>query len=95
MKSLYSYKCGYSDGYDAAKQDLKAHLRACRAAERCRWLYFFRQKMVGLSLILISLLVLLVDLDGTAALILVPFGLYLIFSKEKAVYEGGNDDGWM
>lgn len=53
-----------------------------------------KQKLYGLVFVLLSILICLVcatgktpeDRDATAVVLLLPFGLYLIFTKEICIY---------
>ena len=58
--------------------------RTCRSrAERA---YFLKQKLCGVVLAAIGIIVPVVcDGDATASLLLVPMGLYVLFTKEKVM----------
>ena len=58
--------------------------RTCRSrAERA---YFLKQKLCGLVLAAIGIIVPVVcDGDATASLLLVPMGLHVLFTKEKVM----------
>ena len=58
--------------------------RTCRShAERA---YFLKQKLCGVVLAAIGIVVPIVcDGDATASLLLVPMGLYVLFTKEKVM----------
>lgn len=45
-----------------------------------------KQKLMGLALIVISLATLPIENDATAAVMLVPLGIWLIVSKERLTY---------
>lgn len=94
-----SYEAGYTAGYsDAEAKGYDEGYRACqldyrrRAKERKqskiqekrRRLYFLKQKVVGVFLLVLTVfMVKILDGDATIALLTVPLGLTLIFSKEK------------
>lgn len=94
-----SYEIGYTAGYsDAENHGYDEGYRACqcdyqkRAKERKqlkiqekrRRLYFLKQKVVGVFLLILTIFAIrLLDGDTTIALLTVPLGLTLIFSKEK------------
>ena len=60
--------------YRQRQQALKA--RACRLA-------FIKQRLCGLAAVLVGIAsVPLLDMDATAALLIVPLGLYMIFSRQ-------------
>ena len=64
---------------------LKEYKRStCRSrAERA---YFLKQKLCGLVLATIGIIVPVVcDGDATASLLLVPMGLFVLFTKEKVM----------
>ena len=44
------------------------------------------QKLIGLVVVLASLVPIWLDSDGTAALLLVPIGLYMLFTKKDILY---------
>lgn len=45
-----------------------------------------RQRLYGLVLIVLGVLVPLIDKDATGSLILMPMGIVLLFSKERWVH---------
>lgn len=76
-----SYETGYTTGYRTCQLDYNER-------ERERWLYFLKQKAVGVFLLLLTILAIkLLDGDATIALLTIPLGLMLIFSKEKWLIE--------
>ncbi len=55
--------------------------------------YYLKQKLSGIAIILVGIGSFLIDRDITFCLFAFPFGLYLIFTKEKAMmYRGFEDD---
>ena len=52
---------------------------------RSRRRYFLKQKLCGLSLVAISLFCFFVERDITISLVAVPLGLYLFFTKTRAM----------
>lgn len=71
------YETGYATGYRTRQFNYKK-----RAKERR--LYFLKQKVAGAFLLVLTLFaVKLLEGDATVALITVPLGLGLIFSKEQ------------
>jgi len=79
----------YSAGYAAAVIDMaqrEERRRKRRAAAAARRKYFLIQKAVGLALVIVNIAAIpVLDGDITAALILVPLGMYLVFTREKAL----------
>jgi hypothetical protein len=81
------YDNGYSDGYNECvlnhkrnEEERKQLSMECKK----RRLYFLKQRLLGvLTLLFTALAVYLLDGDATIAIITVPTGLALIFSKEK------------
>ena len=62
-------------------------INAERQAKRESLLYKVKQKFVGLLAIGISIVSpLLLDGDATISLIMLPLGIYVLFTKEKVVY---------
>lgn len=53
--------------------------------------YFIKQKLIGLSLILISILSSIVDGEGTIGLLLIPLGIWLMVSKQELIYDSSEE----
>ena len=50
-------------------------------------IYYLKQKLYGLILVIIGIITpIICDGDATASLLLIPLGLYLIFTKNKIMY---------
>lgn len=50
-------------------------------------IYYLKQKLCGLALVFIGVIIpFLLDGDATVSLLLIPLGLYLIFTKNKIMY---------
>ena len=47
--------------------------------------YFIIQKIYGSAMIILSVISTLVTKDGTISLLLIPMGIYTIFTKEKVI----------
>ncbi len=79
----------YSEGYAAAVADMvereaKRRKRQRAAAQRRK--YFLIQRAVGLVLVATNMLAAyIMDGDITAAVLLVPLGIYLMLTKEKVL----------
>ena len=51
-------------------------------------IYYLKQKLCGLALVLIGVIIpFLLDGDVTVSVLIVPLGLYAIFTKEYILYE--------
>ena len=80
---------------DEAKEILRKEARRKRLARkkreaehRVKLLYFLKQKLMGLVMVIISILIpIVLDGDATASLITLPIGIYLIFTKEEVIYK--------
>ena len=48
-------------------------------------LYYIKQKLIGILLILLSVTTVTVTGDGTASLFLVPVGIYVTLTKEMII----------
>lgn len=48
-------------------------------------LYFIRQKIIGALMTLLGIATIFIEWDGTMALLLVPWGIWMIFSKEHLI----------
>lgn len=46
-----------------------------------------KQRLLGLGIIAVSIVSILVSMDATISVILIPMGLYTLFTKENWVYE--------
>lgn len=67
--------------------EAKCIINAERKAKRENILYYAKQKMMGVALIIISILIPIInDGDATASMITLPLGLFLLFTKERAIY---------
>ena len=61
----------------------RAERKARRKAER---IYYIKQKLAGLTLAAIGILIPFVcDGDATASILILPLGLFLMFTKEKVM----------
>ena len=61
----------------------RAERKARRKAER---IYYIKQKLSGLTLATIGILIPFVcDGDATASVLILPLGLYILFTKEKVM----------
>lgn len=50
-------------------------------------IYYLKQKLCGLALVCIGVITpLALDGDATASVLVIPLGLYLIFTKNKIMY---------
>ena len=47
--------------------------------------YFLIQKLLGVLLVLANVAYIFVEKDATASVLLVPMGLYAIFTKDKII----------
>ena len=67
-------------------EDAKRIIEAERQAKRESLLYKAKQKLLGLLAITASIASpLLLDGDATISLIMLPLGIYMIFTKERAI----------
>ena len=67
-------------------EDAKRIIETERQAKRELFLYKAKQKLLGVVSIGISIASPLLLEDVTASIIMLPLGLYLLFTKEKVVY---------
>ena len=68
-------------------QEARRIINAERQAKRENILYYAKQKFIGLLAIGISIASpILLDGDAAISIIMLPLGLYLLFTKEKVVY---------
>ena len=80
---------------DQAREILREEARQKRLARqkreakrKAKTMYFLKQKMMGVAMIIISILIPIInDGDATASLITLPLGLFLLFTKEEAIYK--------
>lgn len=90
MRAVYKeYEDSYINGYADALEDMCRWQQARRQRERerqaRRW-YFLKQRALGIATLIFTVLaVWILEGDATIALITVPLGLVLIFSRQKLV----------
>ena len=78
---------------DQAREILREEARQKRLARqkreakrKAKTIYFLKQKMMGIALIIISILIPIINNgDATASLLFLPLGIYMLFTKEKVV----------
>lgn len=85
LEDIQAYSAGYAAAVaDMVERDAKRRKRQRAAAQRRK--YFFIQRAAGLALVAANLYgVYIMDGDITAAIILVPLGIYLMLTKEKVL----------
>ena len=67
-------------------REAKRIINAERQAKRKALLYYAKQKLLGILAIGVSIASpLLLDGDATVSVIMLPLGLYLLFTKEKVI----------
>ena len=67
-------------------REAKRIINAERQAKREALLYYAKQKLLGILAIGVSIASpLLLDGDATISVIMLPLGLYLLFTKEKVI----------
>ena len=90
MRAAYKeYENSYINGYADALEDMRRWQQARQQQERerqaRRW-YFLKQRALGAVLLEVTVLVVwTLEGDATIALITVPLGLALVFSKQMLV----------
>ncbi len=90
MRAVYrEYGDSYINGYADALADMRRWQQARRQQERerqaRRW-YFLKQRALGAAVLVFTVLaVWILEGDATIALITVPLGLALVFSKQMLV----------
>jgi hypothetical protein len=47
--------------------------------------YYRKQRLLGLMAVVLSVLSIFIDMDGTWAILGVPLGLWLMFTKERVL----------
>lgn len=85
MRAAYKeYEDSYINGYADALADMRCWQQA-RELKARRW-YFLKQRALGAVLLAVTVLVVwTLEGDATIALITVPLGLALVFSKQMLV----------
>ena len=90
MRAVYrEYEDSYINGYADALEDMWRWQRIRRQREQDRqarrW-YFLKQRALGVAVLVFTVLaVWILEGDATIALITVPLGLALVFSKQMLV----------
>lgn len=89
--SQYHYDIGFQDGYMACKKEFaeKAKIkREQRMEKREKALYFLKQKLLGISvLIFTAVSVWVLEGDVTIGILTIPLGIALLFSKKPIMYD--------
>ena len=90
MRAAYKeYEDSYINGYADALEDMQRWQQAKRQQEwerQARRWYFLKQRALGAAVLVFTVLaVWILEGDATIALITVPLGLALIFSRQKLV----------
>ena len=78
---------------DQAREILREEARQKRIARqkreakrKAKTIYFLKQKMIGIALIIISILIPIINNgDATTSLLFLPLGIYMLFTKEKVI----------
>ncbi|RKM61015.1 hypothetical protein D6855_03715 [Butyrivibrio sp. CB08] len=85
LEDIQAYSAGYAAAVaDMVERDAKRRKRQRAAAQRRK--YFLIQRSVGLVLVAANVLAAYVlDGDITAAVFLVPLGIYLMLTKEQVL----------
>ena len=85
IEDIQAYSAGYAAAVaDMVERDAKRRKRQRAAAQRRK--YFLIQRSVGLVLVAANVLAACVlDGDITAAVFLVPLGIYLMLTKEQVL----------
>lgn len=64
----------------------KIYTQADRKHNKTEIIYFIKQKLIGISLLVAGIIApVILDGDGTISIIGVPLGLFLIFTKNKVM----------
>lgn len=74
--------------YKEWEREYNRQLRKRKSERR----YYLKQKLSGIAMILVGIGSTLMDGDITFCFFAFPLGLYLIFTKEKAMMYGGVED---
>lgn len=81
---MYARQITSEETYTLA--EAKRIINAERQAKREALLYYAKQKLLGVVAIGVSIASpLLLDGDATVSVIMLPLGLYLLFTKEKVI----------
>lgn len=82
---MYARQITSEETYTLA--EAKRIINAERQAKRESLLYKAKQKLLGILAIAVSIASpILLDGDATISIIMLPLGIYILFTKEKVVY---------
>lgn len=98
---LQSYNSGYERGYELGYEAAVEEMRERRAerkrrkekeerARKAKAIYFLKQKALGFAMVAVGVATCFIDYDATAAVIFVPLGLWVMFTKEAVIYDNGS-----
>lgn len=74
----------YTYTEDIQQDAIETYYRRRNRQKKVNRKYFIKQKLFGLLMVLFGVLVPIVcDGDATMSLLIVPMGLYILFTKEK------------
>ena len=82
---VIAYEIEESPEAKAAYMERRRKWRQQEQHKRQRRLYFLKQRLCGAVLIALAVLAIILLGDATVAVILVPMGLFLIFTKEMCI----------
>ena len=80
---MYARQITSEETYTLA--EAKRIINAERQAKRESLLYYAKQKLLGVVATGVSIASPLLIQDATSSVIMLPLGLYLLFTKEKAI----------
>ena len=82
---MYTRQITSEETYTLA--EAKRIINAERQAKREKILYYAKQKLLGILAIGVSIASpLLLDGDATISVIMLPLGIYVLFTKKKVIY---------
>lgn len=85
------YDEGFEAGYDKAMAFIEDNNR--RADERFRrFSYFLMQRIIGVFILIMTVFVVHVADDMTFALVSIPFSVWIIFTKERLIKHGRENE---
>lgn len=91
------YKAAYAQGYNEAYKEIEraearerereAKKQKIRERKKQILIYYLKQKLVGLVIIVLGVLSVLPERDVTAAVLMVPAGIWIALTKERVLIQ--------
>lgn len=84
MQAVYKELLNDTEFMYQFEKEYERRKKKIRTQKKESALYYLKQKLSGLVLVIVSVLIpIVMDGDATASVLLMPLGVFLLFTKEK------------